>query len=194
MPGVMVRTCWNAITSILPLEMFSSNTRASLLESGQKPGARASMRRVIQRTDFPHQRYRAKERELEPDVNTGRFGFPAPSLILGAEAAMQENRMRSSRHPTSNSGTQRTPARSGTAASAPNLKLGAEEYISAAPIRPCRHPDPVWGPTRTHRLPKMSAWAPGFRLGAEARTPAFPRCPFGHPVLSRVPKRTFATT
>ena len=30
-PGVMVRTCWNAITSILPLEMFPSNTRASLL-------------------------------------------------------------------------------------------------------------------------------------------------------------------
>lgn len=168
-PGVMVRTCWNAITSILPLEMFSSNTRASLLESGQKPGARASMRRAIQRTDFPRQRYRAKERELEPDVNTGRFAFPAPSLILGAEAAMQENRMRSSRHPTSNSGTQRTPARSGTAASAPNLKLGAEEYIS---------------PPQYVRVGTQIQ--PGGRHGHTA----YPRCPLGHPDSDWGPKRT----
>ena len=39
---------------------------------------------------------------------------------------MQENRVRSSRHPISNSGTERTPVRSGTPVSAPDLKPGTE--------------------------------------------------------------------
>lgn len=85
---------------------------------------------------------------------------------------MQENRVRSSRHPISNSGTQRTPARSGTAASAPNLKLGAEEYISP---------------------PQYVRVGTQIQSGGRHVHTAYPRCPFGHPVLSRVPKRTFAT-
>ena len=59
----------------------------------------------------------------------GRIAFSAPRLIIGAGAAMQENRVRSSRHPISNSGTERTPACSGTPVSAPDLKPGAQRDI-----------------------------------------------------------------
>ena len=82
---------------------------------------------------------------------------------------MQENRVRSSRHPISNSGTERTPARSGTAASAPNLKLGAEEYISP---------------------PQYVRVGTQIQSGGRHVHTAYPRCPFGHPDSDWGPKRT----
>ena len=78
--------------------------------------------------------------------------------------------MRSSRHPTSNSGTQRTPGALGSRRLGTQFETGCRGVHLTAPIRPCRHPDPVWGPTRAHT--------------------AYPRCPLGHPDSDWGPKRT----